>query len=243
MNQWLIEVKKLGKKYKDKVIFSDISFEIRSQKNIGIIGVNGSGKSTLLHIIAGIAKPTTGKVEYSPIIKTNKHYDIDFVTQYSMYNKGDYVKTFIKLICELNRTTLSEVKKSEIYKFLNIENFINKKFVNLSGGQKKIVEIFCALFHKPKVVFFDELLNELDLDKQKQYLEYIKKFCLSNSITIVFSAHNYLELQNLASQILIIQNKKATMEKLDDLKDYERQQKIKSIITKTFPQSLYNLTS
>ncbi|MDR0545344.1 MAG: ATP-binding cassette domain-containing protein, partial [Mycoplasmataceae bacterium] len=174
MNNWLVNVKNVRKNYKKKNIFKGLSFQISENYNMALIGVNGSGKSTLLHMIANLIGYDGGHISYSSLIKNKQWYNIDIVTQLSVYTRYDRVIDHIKLVCGLGSIDFTTLKSTSIYKFFKIDRFIGKKFIELSGGQKKIVEIFCALCHKPKLVIFDELLNELDLSKQRPYLEYIR---------------------------------------------------------------------
>jgi ABC-2 type transport system ATP-binding protein len=239
MTQRLIEIKKITKKYKADLIFRNISYTVLEKRNLGIIGLNGSGKTTLLNVIANLEKSTSGEIKYFPTILKRHRLDIDIVQQYFMYNRNDTVSDFVNLTCGLYRLKINNVKKTKIYNFFGIYRLMNSKFTNLSGGQKKIVEIFCSLFHNPKIVIFDELLKELDLDKQQTYLKFIKQYCNKNNITILFTAHNYLELEYLAGDILLIENKKGRIITLPPSPEL-RTNKIKSVIRRTFVKANRN---
>jgi ABC-2 type transport system ATP-binding protein len=156
-----------------------------------------------------------------------------------MYNRNDTVKNYIKLFCGLYGFKFSNIHTNEVYKFFEIKKYIDSKFVKLSGGQKKIVEIFCALFHNPKILIFDELLKELDMNKQKQYLEFIKRYCNKNKITILFSAHSYLELESLANKIILIENQSAKIVNLSNSAN-QRTKMIKQVIRKAFISKMNN---
>ena len=194
----------------------DISFQIEEGEFIAIIGPSGSGKSTLLHSIAGLEKPTSGKVYFydKDIYIMNKkeltilrRQKIGIIYQFYNLIPTLNVEENITLPIELDRKKIDTKKLDEIIKFLGLEK--RKKHLpnELSGGQQQKVAIGRALMINPTIILADEPTGNLDSKSSEEIMQVLKKANKDYKQTIIMITHN-LEISKLADRIIKIEDGK-----------------------------------
>lgn len=194
----------------------DISFQVEEGEFIAIIGPSGSGKSTLLHSIAGLEKPTSGKVYFydKDIYKMNKkeltilrRQKIGIIYQFYNLIPTLNVEENIILPIELDRKKIDTKKLDEIIKFLGLEK--RKKHLpnELSGGQQQKVAIGRALMINPTIILADEPTGNLDSKSSEEIMQVLKKANKDYKQTIIMITHN-LEVAQLADRIIKIEDGK-----------------------------------
>lgn len=214
----ILKVENLSKIYGKgdaKVIaLNDISFEVEEGEFLAIIGPSGSGKSTLLHTIAGLEKPTSGKVYFydKNMYEMNKK-DLTILRRqkigiiYQFYNLIPTlnVEENILLPIELDRKNVDKDKLENIIKFLNLEN--RKKHLpnELSGGQQQKVAIGRALMIDPTIILADEPTGNLDSKSNDEIIQLMKRANKEYSQTIIMITHN-IEIAKAADRIMKIED-------------------------------------
>lgn len=194
----------------------DISFQVEEGEFIAIIGPSGSGKSTLLHSIAGLEKPTSGKVYFydKDIYKMRKkeltilrRQKIGIIYQFYNLIPTLNVEENIILPIELDRKKIDTKKLDEIIKFLGLEK--RKKHLpnELSGGQQQKVAIGRALMINPIIILADEPTGNLDSKSSEEIMQVLKKANKDYKQTIIMITHN-LEIAKLADRIIKIEDGK-----------------------------------
>ena len=194
----------------------DISFQVEEGEFIAIIGPSGSGKSTLLHSIAGLEKPTSGKVYFydKDIYKMSKkeltilwRQKIGIIYQFYNLIPTLNVEENITLPIELDRKKIDTKKLDEIIKFLGLEK--RKKHLpnELSGGQQQKVAIGRALMINPTIILADEPTGNLDSKSSEEIMQVLKKANKDYKQTIIMITHN-LEIAKLADRIIKIEDGK-----------------------------------
>ncbi len=194
----------------------DISFQVEEGEFIAIIGPSGSGKSTLLHSIAGLEKPTSGKVYFydKDIYKMSKkeltilrRQKIGIIYQFYNLIPTLNVEENIILPIELDRKKIDTKKLDEIIKFLGLEK--RKKHLpnELSGGQQQKVAIGRALMINPTIILADEPTGNLDSKSSEEIMQVLKKANKDYKQTIIMITHN-LEIAKLADRIIKIEDGK-----------------------------------
>lgn len=194
----------------------DISFQVEEGEFIAIIGPSGSGKSTLLHSIAGLEKPTSGKVYFydKDIYKMSKkeltilrRQKIGIIYQFYNLIPTLNVEENITLPIELDRKKIDTKKLDEIIKFLGLEK--RKKHLpnELSGGQQQKVAIGRALMINPTIILADEPTENLDSKSSEEIMKVLKKANKDYKQTIIMITHN-LEIAKLADRIIKIEDGK-----------------------------------
>ena len=192
----------------------DISFQVEEGEFIAIIGPSGSGKSTLLHSIAGLEKPTSGKVYFydKDIYKMSKkeltilrRQKIGIIYQFYNLIPTLNVEENITLPIELDRKKIDTKKLDEIIKFLGLEK--RKKHLpnELSSGQQQKVAIGRALMINPTIILADEPTGNLDSKSSEEIMQVLKKANKDYKQTIIMITHN-LEIAKLADRIIKIED-------------------------------------
>ena len=210
-------VKKIYGKGEAKVIALDnVSFEIKKGEFIAIMGPSGSGKSTILHVLAGLEKPTDGKVYYYD----KNIYDMDkkeltilrrqkIGIIYQFYNLIPTlnVEENITLPIQLDKKKVDKKRLEEITKFFNIDNRIKHLPNELSGGQQQNVAVARALMINPSIILADEPTGNLDSKSSIEIMQLLKEANKEYNQTIIMVTHN-LELAKLADRIIQIEDGK-----------------------------------
>ncbi|MBQ5543572.1 MAG: ABC transporter ATP-binding protein, partial [Mycoplasmataceae bacterium] len=176
----LIEVKDLCVIFKDKkqkkYAVNNISFNINPNENIAFIGANGAGKTTTVETIAGINKPTEGKILYNYDYKKSFQEGIGIQFQDSSYPKGVTVKNvidFLKDAYGLNKDKINDLEFDHLLDVFRIKEFYHTDARKLSGGQQQRLNVLLSLMHKPKVLFLDELVTGLDIQIRNELENFI----------------------------------------------------------------------
>lgn len=194
----------------------DISFQVEEGEFIAIIGPSGSGKSTLLHSIAGLEKPTSGKVYFydKDIYKMSKkeltilrRQKIGIIYQFYNLIPTLNVEENITLPIELDRKKIDTKKLDEIIKFLGLEKRKKHLSNELSGGQQQKVAIGRALMINPTIILADEPTGNLDSKSSEEIMQVLKKANKDYKQTIIMITHN-LEIAKLADRIIKIEDGK-----------------------------------
>jgi len=200
-----IRVEKISEIKVDNVCFSyfgreklldNISFSLKGNTKIAVVGKNGCGKSTLLRLIMGMEEPTTGHICINGVdiskVKVREMRDrIAIVQQQTFLFAGtllynitlgkDYSSSEIESACE--KSGLNELIKQTPYG-LNV--FIDENGRNLSSGQRQSIAIARALLKKPDVLLLDEATSNMDEFKAKRVIKELLKI----DIPCVFVTHD-----------------------------------------------------
>ncbi|CEN21113.1 ABC transporter ATP-binding protein [Paraclostridium sordellii] len=212
-----IDLKKIyGKGDSEVRAIDGVDLEIQPHKFTAIIGQSGSGKSTLLHCMAGLDKPTSGKVFMDDLDlytlnddKLSKIRSEEFGFIFQSYNLIPVINIYDNIILPISLSGKKVDKKyiEDLILKLGLKSQI-KKFPNeLSGGQQQRVAIARALANKPSIIFADEPTGNLDSKTTKEVMDLLK-FCVDEyKQTLVMITHND-EIAESADNIITISDGK-----------------------------------
>ena len=205
----MIRIKNVSK----NTILKNINLTFPNKSFISIIGDSGSGKSTLIKIISGLEKPSKGKVFLNDkrLIFRNKDkiraLSIGLVLQDSNLDLDKTVYENIELslkVINLKEKYERKEKVDYIIKALNLQNLKNSLCKNLSGGEKKRVELARALVKNPDVIIADEITSSLDNKNAKMVLDILKS--ISEEKLVILVTHNIKEALMYSKRIIQIKN-------------------------------------
>jgi len=204
-----IKVEKLSKKFNNTLAVDNISFIIKKNKTIGLLGPNGCGKTTSIGMMLGLIKPTSGKVMFdnqdiNEIDKTKILSVVNFASPYIELPKKLTVRQNLEIYARLYGVRNINEKISEISLDLNLNNFLDKMTGQLSSGQKNRVSLAKSLINNPKVLFLDEPTASLDPDVGDFVREYIENYKAKNQVTILLASHNMSEVERLCDSIVMM---------------------------------------
>lgn len=206
--------KTYGKGDAEVKAIDDVSFEIEEGEFVAIIGPSGSGKTTILHTLAGLEKPTSGKVYFydKNIYEMNKR-DLTILRRqkigiiYQFYNLIPTlnVEENITLPVELDKKRVDKEKLKEITTFLGIDNRRKHLPNEISGGQQQKVAIGRALIINPTIILADEPTGNLDTKSSNEIIQLLKKANKEYKQTIIMITHN-LDIAKQADRIIQIED-------------------------------------
>ena len=208
-----------GMPFASKAI-DDISFEIKDNDFVGLIGHTGSGKSTLIQHLNGLLKPSSGEIIVNGFNITDKDLNlteirkrVGIVFQYPEYQL--FEETVEKDIAfgpgnlGLDEEEISKrVRKSMEAVGLDYETYKDKSPFDLSGGQKRRVARAGVIAMNPEVLILDEPTAGLDPGGRDEIFNLIKKLHRDNNITIILSSHSMDDMAKLAQTIIVMNHGK-----------------------------------
>ena len=207
----MLTIKNINKTIKDKNIVKNISFDVPSGSINGLLGPNGAGKTSTFYMIAGLTKADDGNIFLDNIN----------ITSYAMHKRSKmgikYLpqepSIFQNLTVYENLQGLAELsfnKKEDIEKFIdksieefNLSEILNYKGRQLSGGQRRKVEIARTLAADPKIILLDEPFAGIDpiaVDDIKQILVKLK----NKNIGVLITDHNVREALEICDHAIVI---------------------------------------
>ena len=158
----VVDLIDIGVKFGDKTVLNDITWRIAPGERTGIMGVNGAGKSTLLNLVAGTLQPTTGTVKRGKTIKvavlTQQLFELDEI-------RNDRVSDVIgrqKTSYMAGGKEITPGQMLERMGFLSAQ--LTTQVKDLSGGQKRRLQLLLIVLSEPNVLILDEPTNDLDTD-------------------------------------------------------------------------------
>ena len=209
----MLEVKQITKSIKNKKILSQISFEVGKGEIYGLLGPNGAGKTTTFYIIAGLINSEEGKIllldediSDLPMHKRSK-LGIKYLPQEPSIFQGLTVYENLMGLAELslqNQNDIKEFIERSIEEF-GLSEISNLKGRQLSGGQRRKVEIARTLAAKPKVILMDEPFAGIDPIAIEDIKNVLKKL-VDKNIGVLITDHNVRETLEICNQAAIINN-------------------------------------
>jgi ATP-binding cassette subfamily F protein uup len=156
----IAEVKKVYKSYGDKVIMKGFDYTFTKGERIGVVGKNGVGKSSFLNILQGLEEADSGKINIGETVVFGNFSQQGLELKEDM-RVIEYVKTFAETFPLAKGGSLSASQFLELFLFHGDKQYTYLS--NLSGGEKKRVQLLTILFSNPNFLILDEPTNDLDL--------------------------------------------------------------------------------
>lgn len=175
---------------------NNVNLEIKKGEVVGFVGGNGAGKSTLLKIVAGVMKPTKGKVSVGgnicPMIELGAGFDLELTARENIYLNGavlGYSKKFI------------DEKFNEIVEFSELIEFLDVPVRNFSSGMVARLAFSIATVVEPEILIVDEILGVGDLSFQQKseakMMEMIK-----GGTTVLFVSHSIESVKKICDRVV-----------------------------------------
>ena len=215
----MLEIKNITKVYKldnfEQKALDNVSINFRENEFVSILGPSGSGKTTLLNIIGGLDKYTSGDLIINGI-STKDYTDYDWDTYrnhkigfvFQSYNLIPHQSVLSNVELALTLSGVSKKERRERAKqaliIVGLEDHINKKPNQLSGGQMQRVAIARALVNNPDIVLADEPSGALDTKTSIQIMDLLKNIAKDRLVIMV--THNPELAQNYSTRIINIKD-------------------------------------
>jgi len=200
----MLEVKQVSKVYEGKVPYralTNIDITIDKGEFVGVMGPSGSGKTTLLNVISTIDEPTTGEVlidgknphqlNKNELAKFRRR-ELGFVFQDFNLMNTLTIEENIVLPLTLDNKRVKEMKQKahKLAETLGINEILNKRTYEISGGQMQRAAVARAMVHEPKLVLADEPTGNLDSKSSKDVMELLTLMNEKQKVTTMLVTHD-----------------------------------------------------
>lgn len=206
-----LTIENISKQFKDLKAVDDVSLHI-TPGVWGLLGANGAGKTTLMRMIAGIMKPTSGRILYDgiPIGELKESYrDIfGYLPQEFGFYPEFTVKDYLEYIAVLKGLTRQDSRRKidQLLKQLSLSAVKSKKIIKLSGGMKRRVGIAQALLNEPEVLILDEPTSGLDPGERVHFRKLLSGF--AHDRIVLISTHIVPDVEYIATKNAIMKDGK-----------------------------------
>lgn len=182
--------------YDEFQALQDVSFSVKRGETFGLVGLNGAGKSTMLKIIAGVLKPTSGKVSVhgnmAPLIELGAGFNFDLTATENIYLNGAILG---------HSREYMESKYDEIVEFSELRNFIDVPIKNYSSGMVARLAFSIATMIEPEILIVDEVLAVGDYKFQEKCKEKMGSL-LNGGATVLFVSHSSEQVKEICDNAI-----------------------------------------
>jgi inositol-phosphate transport system ATP-binding protein len=223
-----VTLDKVSKLFGNIKAVDDVCIQVNDGEFVALLGPSGCGKTTTLLMIAGIYKPTGGRILFGERVVNDllpKDRKIGMVFQsYALY---PHMSVFENIVFPLRLQRVPEKQLKErahkMAELVQIEELMDRKPGQLSGGQQQRVALSRALVKEPDILLLDEPLSNLDAKLRIVMRAEIKRLQKRLGITTIFVTHDQLEALTMADRIALLNNGKlVAYSQPHDLYDHPR---------------------
>lgn len=202
----MLNVKHITKSFAKIEAVQDLSFKLKPGKVTGFLGPNGAGKTTTFKMLTGVLKPDSGQIFYDGCELTTNFQtiagQIGYLPEHNALYTNLRVDEYLNYFYKLRQSQTSQLFTQQIIKQTGISEVLTRPINTLSKGYKQRVGLARVLLTDPKYLFLDEPTTGLDPNQKSDILELIAK--LSQNKVVVLSSHVLAEVENIAGELLII---------------------------------------
>lgn len=208
----MIETKDLVKQYRTRTVVDKISLSMKRGEIVGLLGPNGAGKTTTFYMITGLVRPNKGHVfldgqdiTHIPMYKRSR-MGLGYLPQESSIFKKLTVEENILVLWEIIKNIPKEAYEKRLVELLDemgILHLRHAKGVELSGGEKRRVEIVRALSTDPSFILLDEPFAGIDPIAVQDIQSIIKKL-KTKGLGVVITDHNVRETLEIVDRAYLI---------------------------------------
>jgi len=209
-----LQVQGVSFSYLDGLVLHNINLSIKAGEMVGLLGSNGSGKTTLIKLASGVLKPGQGEIKLDganfrqlsrksiarSIAVVPQQFNIPFAftaTEVVMLGRTPFFRAFAEE-SEIDRRFVANALK-----LVGISDLAERRFDELSGGERQKVILAMALAQQPKLLLLDEPTVHLDIAHQVEILELVRRLNLERGLTVIAAMHD-LNLASLYFDRLIL---------------------------------------
>lgn len=200
LKEYIIKFLRAELNYQEFWALKDITLEIFKGDKIGVVGLNGSGKSTLLKLVAGVLKPTVGKVSVNgniaPLIELGAGFDMDLSAKENIFLNGAILGFTDKQIKE---------RYHEIIEFSELRDFENVAIKNFSSGMISRLGFAIATAVKPDILIVDEILAVGDFLFQEKCEKKMQEL-MGEGTTLIYVSHTMDSIRKICDRVIWLKN-------------------------------------
>ncbi len=209
-----LQIRQVDFSYLDGQVLHNINLSIEAGEMVGLLGPNGSGKTTLIKLASGVLKPSQGEIRLDghklsqlsrksiarsmAVVPQQFHIPFAFTaTEVVMLGRIPFLRAFAEE-SEVDRRSVTNALE-----LVGISELRERRFDELSGGERQKVILAMALAQQPKLLLLDEPIVHLDISHQVEILELIRRLNVEQGLTVIAAMHD-LNLASLYFDRLIL---------------------------------------
>jgi len=187
--------------YLNGLVLHNVNLSIKAGEMVGLLGPNGSGKTTLIKLASGVLKPKQGEIKLDgsslrqlsrkfiarSVAVVPQHFNIPFAfttAEVVMLGRTPFLKAFVEG-SEVDRQFVANALE-----LVSISELRERRFDELSGGERQKVVLAMALAQQPKLLLLDEPTLHLDITHQVEILELVRRLNVERGLTVIAAIHD-----------------------------------------------------
>jgi len=206
----MIEIQNLRKAFGDKMAVEDLTLSIKAGEIFAFLGPNGAGKTTTIKIIAGLLRPTSGRVAIAGFDLAVHGLQARALMSYVpdepyLYEKLT-AREFLRMIADLYGipAALAETRIQQVAAEFELDEFLDNLTESYSHGMKQRTVIAAALLHEPRLLIVDELMVGLDPKSARKVKDLLRKLSREQELTVFLSTHTLSVAEEVADRVGIL---------------------------------------
>lgn len=211
MSATAIDLTKITKSYEDTIVVDDLSFTVAPGECFGLLGPNGAGKSTIARMILGMTPPDRGQITVLGVAVPGRarlaRAGIGVVPQFDSLDLGFTVRENFLVFGRYFNMSTQEIEAviPSLLEFARLENKVDARVADLSGGMKRRLTLARALIHDPQLLILDEPTTGLDPHARHLIWERLRSL-LARGKTILLTTHFMEEAERLCDRLCVLEN-------------------------------------
>lgn len=215
----MLKVESVSKSYGSVKALDNLSLEVQEGSIFGLLGVNGAGKTTMLSILNGLVSIDKGEIEVFGFDIRKDMEEINrissIIPQHLAFYENLSVQENLDFFGSIQKSTKTSIEKA--IEINSLKDLLSQKSGNLSGGQKRRLNIAIGLLNNPKIIYFDEPTVGVDPKSRNEILDSISEY-KKHGITVVYTSHYMNEIERICDEVAIIdKGRLVKQDRLDNL--------------------------
>jgi ABC-2 type transport system ATP-binding protein len=208
MTEPVVEVDRVGKRFKTAWAVSDLSFSVDRAEIVGLLGPNGAGKTTTLSMLLGLLVPTTGRIRLFGLDLAAHREAVlarmNFSSPYADLPHRLTVRQNLLVYGRLYGVKRLKETITDLVQRLEITALLDRPLSQLSSGQRTRVALAKALINHPELLLLDEPTASLDPDIADRVRAWLIDYRTRTGAAILLSSHNMTEVERLCDRVIVL---------------------------------------
>jgi len=207
-NENLLHVEGLTKRYRRTLAVDNLSFTVDQKEIVGLIGANGAGKTTTMAVLLGLVLPTSGTVRIFNLDPARNRREVlermNFASPYAALPHRLTVMENLVIYADLYGVKDKKEVLEALCRQLELSDLLNRRYGELSSGQKTRVAMAKALVNSPDLLLLDEPTASLDPDVAERVRDCLLSYRSRRGAAILISSHNMQEVERICDRVVIL---------------------------------------
>lgn len=216
MNDEIIQVSRLSKRYGTFHAVKDISFSVYRGEIVGLLGPNGAGKTTTISMLLDIVTPTSGNIAiFGKNFAKHRTEILQDMNYSSAYVKGPWRLTVwehVYIFARMYGVSNPKQRTDQMLDAFHLNEYRNMLCWDLSSGNMARLNLAKAFVNQPKLVLLDEPTSSVDPDIADRVRQFIKRSRTNYNTTILLTSHNMAEIEELCDRVIFMNHGKIIAE-------------------------------